>query len=61
MVRLGIVGSLFLGSCVFGAIAAYPAHIYFMWRWTTAYNLEHFGFANQGKWKANERERGRAP
>lgn len=31
--------------------------IYFMYRWTTQYNLKHFGYRSQDLWKEAERER----
>ena len=35
----------------------YPFTIYFMWRWTSAFNREHFGHTNYRDWNREQRER----
>lgn len=32
-------------------VFCWPIIIYFMYRWVTAYNLEHFGYKSRSEWK----------
>ena len=53
----GMFGMSLVMLTVYYPWVPFPFTIYFMFRWTTAFNREHFGYASKGAWKEAQRDK----